>query len=319
MFALVRRAFAAAAVVWVACTPQVDPCFTPQSIIQDLRILGVRSDPPEALVDLDAGSVPSVAVRVLVAEPTGPANDAVVSALLCVPADAGCPPGSPQMTAPADANGEASFTVQATPELVRASRDADPLLGFGGIRVQLDVSASTPTRNAGVARKTLLYTPQSSGTTPNHGLEISGIELTRASSLVQTAPAGGQVIISTGLAFGVRPILAPGSIEQYQTTTLDGRTVTLIEHISYNFYGTPNLLFGDVVQGTSPGNLQGGDVADEPGPGDPQPTNGLVRFQAYRNTLEYFWIVARDGRGAEAWTTIEVSAAGQDIPELFCR
>jgi hypothetical protein len=318
MFPLVRRAFFAAAVACAACTPQEDPCFNPQSIIRDLRVLGVRSDPPEALVDLDAGSVPAVAVRVLAADPSGPAKDAVVTASLCVPDDAGCPPGSPQFGAPTGTDGEARFAVQATPALVRASRDADPLLGFGGIRVQLDVAATSPSGTS-TARKTLLYTPQSDATTPNHAVEISGVELTRSGSLFETAPANGLVIISTGIPLGVRPVLAPGSIEQYQTTTLDGRTVQLIEHISYNFYGTPNLLFGDVVQGTSPGNLQGGDVADEPGPGDPEPTNGLVRFQGYRNALEYFWVVARDGRGAVAWTTIQVNAAGQDLPELFCR
>jgi hypothetical protein len=318
MFPLVRRAFLVAALACAACTPQQDPCFNPQSIIRDLRVLGVRSDPPEALVDLDAGSVPAVDVRVLVVDPSGPTQGAAVHASLCVPDDAGCPPGSPQMSASTDESGEAHFVAQATAAMVSAARDADPLLGYGGIRVQLDVAATSP-GGTSAARKTLLYTPQSLGTTPNHAVEISGVELTRSGNPFETAAAGGHFIIPTGVPLGVRPLLAPGSIETYETTTLDGRTVQLTEHISYNFYGTPNLLFGDVQQGVSPGDLQGGDVADEPAPGDPEPTNGLVRVQGYRNSSEFLWVVARDGRGAIGWTGMQVSAAGQDLPELFCR
>ena len=317
----VRNGLLAAVLAAIGCTPLRDPCFTPQSVITDLRVLGVRADPPEVLVDLDSGSVPSVDVRILVVDPNGPAKDAVVRAQLCVPDDAGCPAGTPEVAAATNASGEAHFVATPAAAMIRASRDADPLLGYGGIRVQLDATARSSV-GASSGRKMLLYTPRTPGAIANGAMEISGVKLLYAGDLHAVAPSGGTILLATGIAFGVRPVLAPGSIEEYDTVTLDGRNVRLTEHVSYNFYATQHLIFGDPRSGGSAvgsGNLQGGEVADEPGPGDPEPFNGLVRVQGFRNAEQFLWVVGRDGRGAVAWANIRVNQAGQDLPEITCR
>ena len=304
------------------CNRLSDPCFTPGSLVTELRVLAVRADPPELLVDLDGGTVPPVEVRALVAQPEGAPQDVPVRGRLCVPADGGCPAGSPEVASSTDTEGVARFTAQVNAEMVRAARDSDPLLGYGGIRVQLDVEA----RGGGAlaqARKMLLYTPQAPGVQANRPVELRGVAITYLGSVVGAAGPAGSVSLQVGFPYGVRPLLADGSIEEYDTTTLDGQRVHLIEHVSYSFYATPLLLYGDVrVENgraySATGGLQGSDVADEPGPGDPQPANGLVRLQGFNQSLQFAWIVARDGRGAVAWMPFEVDLFGQDIPVSGC-
>src|SRR5438445_3034335 len=231
--------------VVAACNRLGDPCFNPGSLVTDLRVLAVRADPPEALVDLDGGVVPPVDVRALVAQPQGAAPDVPVRARVCVPADGGCPDGSPEMASTTDQEGVASLTARVGANLVRAAREADPLLGYGGIRVQLDLEA----RGAGAisrARKMLLYTPQAPGVQPNRPLELRGVAITYLGSVVGAAAPGAPVYLQVGIPYGVRPLLADGSIEEYDTTTLDGQRVHLVEHVSYSFYATPQLLYGDV-------------------------------------------------------------------------
>ena len=99
----------------------------------------------------------------------------------------------------------------------------------------------------------------------------------------------------------LRPLLSPGAQETYQVTDLAGRTVQLTERISYSFFTMPHAQYGPLGR-----PVAGSDVADEPAPGDPVPERGLVTLTALAAASSRLWLVARDGRGGEAWASLAV-------------
>ena len=118
---------------------------------------------------------------------------------------------------------------------------------------------------------------------------------------------------------GLRPVLAPGAMEEYDTVDLAGHTVHLQERIRYSFYVTPGLNIGRILLRSVGGSVvsfgNGSDVeADEPPPGTPDPPGGLILLEAVergggQGTL---WIVARDSRGATSWLEQPVSSVEVD-------
>ena len=88
---LATRALAVSALVHsllslAACTPD----FESSTIVRDLRILAVRAEPPEALVDLQANTVEDVQVTVLFADPGAVSGQkARLEADACFPSDSG--------------------------------------------------------------------------------------------------------------------------------------------------------------------------------------------------------------------------------------
>ncbi|HEX9578996.1 MAG TPA: hypothetical protein VF993_14680 [Myxococcales bacterium] len=92
---------------WAVCEPTFDPCLPLRTEVSGLQILGVRADPPEAVLAAD-GSPPAVTVTVLAVDRDG-----------------------------------LSFPVRSSAGLLRSALESDPLLGYGGIRVQRSRSIRT--------------------------------------------------------------------------------------------------------------------------------------------------------------------------------
>ena len=296
------------------CVSYYDPCFVPQSIVSDLRILAVRADPPEVVFE-PGGAIPPVQVRALVASREGrPA--ARLQGSLCAPnPDGSCAGPSVEAGGASGVRGDISFTVVATPALLAQATSSDPLRGYGGIRLQLTLTA-TGDGSTATAQKLLLYSPARPGYTPNHGLEVSSVDLTYQGKLVSNSATVSAFDLRVGESYGLRPLLAPGdgaldAAEEYDVADLSGKLVHLREHITYSFYTTPHLIYGNVR--TLAGNVVGTYVADEdtasePEPGAAVPANGLVHLTPLRETNGIVYVVARDGRGAVAWRATEFSA-----------
>jgi hypothetical protein len=299
-----------------ACAPAYDPCFTPASVVQELRVLGVRIDPPEALVDLDAGVVPEVQVRALLAGQADAMASIQLTGSLCIPtADLHCPAGSFTVRGPLSRPGapEGTLALRAPPELVALAREADPLRGYGGTRVQLELRADVTVMSAIAstsATKTLLFSEAVDTPAPNQAIELGPIEVTLDGGLQESAALGQPEDLYVGHSYGLRPRLLPladgGSpLETYTVTDLSGNPVTLREHVSYDFFAMPDVLFGDlpIDNGTPIGvYIDGAGVADEPQHGSPEPPNGLVRATPMLSSEARIWVVGRDSRGAVAWT-----------------
>jgi hypothetical protein len=308
--------WAAAALCASGCSTYYDPCFAPQGQVRDLRVLAVRADPPEALADLEGGFVERVEMKVLFGSIDDLHLPVAVTAQLCMPTDdLQCPPDA-LVVARGSAYPIASFHVDAPADLLTAALAADKLHGYGGIRLQLDVTAPADPGGAPVhASKLLIYTPPAPGRTPNHGLEVPALRVLRDDGSVGELRNAEMLGVDVSSTVGLRPLLAPGpggtdAVEQYTVVDLTGRTVVLREHVTYTFYVTPHNYFGEFVNGVatfrSDAN-KNGDVADEPAPGTPDPPRGLVRLTPVNASAGRLWVVARDGRGGEAFLSLPLT------------
>jgi hypothetical protein len=127
----------------------------------------------------------------------------------------------------------------------------------------------------------------------NQNPDIVGLQITRDGAPVTTVAGGGTFNVSPGVEYGLQPVLGPGSsgIEEYDAVDLSGNTIHLSETPRYSFFSTEPISFDR-------------DDADEPLPGQPQPTNGIARFTAGAGPAGSIWVVARDGRGGIGWISV---------------
>ena len=294
----------------LACTPT----FEAPEQVTDLRVLAIQAEPPEALVDADAGTSEDVQVTALVLDPPHPQQAVQVTPALCLPSDgARCTTTSVELANLKRPQGEISFSLQTQiiakqipaarlVALLQAAVQDDKLKGLGGIRLQLMLTIDDLQGPYGpqTALKTLLFSPRTPDGNPNrnHNPAVDGLSLIDLDTRqVTQSPANGESFtLFVGKQLGLRPRLAPGSIEEYPAIDLSGRVVRLREELSWSFYTT---IDGDLDRGT----------ADEPGQGVGDPPYGLVRFQgAKAGASGRFWAVVRDGRGGSAWTSHRWSA-----------
>jgi hypothetical protein len=313
-----------------ACTPQFDPCFPLPGVVNDLRILGVRVDPPEALADWASGAVQPMSVRLLVSDPIRTTDLPVGADVCAVDSDGACALASVvRETAPL-INDDA-FQVLSPAEVVQRALALDPLAGFGGVRVRLQVAVTGPLGERLSAQKTLIYAPPSSSDAPNHGLEIVGVRVRRLSHihheiLYLPMPADDETLLPGELlrldrldAVWLRPLLGPGpggaeAAELYETTDLSGRRVQVRESISYSFFAS----FGDIAGPHT-------EVIDPVPYFDPShegmepvagtdPGLGITSMVGRRASAGVLWIVARDSRGATAWLTVPWQVTDAILP-----
>jgi len=285
------------------CSPAYDPCFQPASLISDLRILAVRADPPEVVFEPGAPP-PAVRVQTLVVHPDPLYPSFVLNARLCVPPQpqAACPDQTPII---ASRQGSQKIppvlSIQVSEALLAASLAADPLHGYAGVRVQLDLEVPGETVSA-KATKQLIFSPRAPGLQPNHALEVNGVTLLIPQASPQTLVPKQAIGLNVGTSIGLLPVIGPGdgalaAAEEYDITDLSGRTVHLRERISYSFFTTPHLQYGAAGQ-----PVAGADQGVEPEPGAPAPPAGVTQMVPLSESMGRFWVVARDGRGAVAWS-----------------
>ena len=284
----------------MACETQYDPCFGTAQKVKDLRVLAVRSDPPEIVFDPAAALLPEVRVSLLVADPQT-TDELTITGALCPQAeDKRCGEGAVAIAALIAKPGAVSFPVRVPRPLLDAALAADPLRGYGGIRVQLDLQIQGSFRRSERATKLLLFTPASPGYVPNHGFEILGLGVT-----LRGRPAGfvtPKDVLPVAVAdlVGLRPILvadpaSPTPAEEYDVVDLSGRAAHLREHLSYSLYSTAHGRFLS-------------DTADDPGAYAVPSLDGVFKFQSTLEGNGALYIVARDGRGGVAWFTSAWSA-----------
>lgn len=280
-----------------ACTPS----FQSASEVTDLRVLAIRADPPEAQVDLDAGTVDDVTVRVLIADPTA-TLDATMTGALCIPTDTLSCDGTASVPLPAVTHpvGAAfSYSIRVPADTLRAALANDKLAGLGGLRVQLQVKVDdgTPSKDVS-AEKILLFSRKDH--VPNHVPLLDGVAVTQDVNPLATLQPGQTLQLHRGVTYGLRPLphtCGPSgantcfpAVESYDTTDLTGKTVHLTEQLAYSFF-------------TTAGAELNRDGAAEPLHGV-APPEGLVQFDSTAAGNGTLWIVVRDGRGGESWITM---------------
>jgi hypothetical protein len=275
-----------------ACTPN----FAAPSEVSDLRVLAVQAEPPEAQFDAQ-GNVQDVSLRILAVDPARDGFSSMTSSLCAVTDSRRCESG-PHFDMPlATRKGGTEFSATVPGALmarvIAFAQSSDKLQGLGGIRVMFALSVEDGDPNGPVAAdKILLYSPQ--GTTPNHNPAMTGLALSRDGQPAGSVAPGQTLQLQRGVTYGIRPLLAPGAREEYDTTDLRGNKVHLKEQPLYAFFTTPGAEFDR-------------DTAYEPVDGV-APPDGLTRIDAIRTGSGTVWVVIRDGRGGESWIAIPWTA-----------
>ena len=272
--------------VALGCTPD----FAAASDVADLRVLAIQAEPPEALFDLDAGTVEPVSVRVLAVDPSRDAGVQAFHLDLCGPTDSRrCDEGLRIDV------GEVplSFTLPAVDPHLILDAGTDKLGDYGGIRVQLSFSADG---GSPYASKTVIYSPVGAPWVTAPCARNRNPLLDRVRLTIEGVDAGvldADASLAIGTEYGVRPELADGGEEDYCALDLRGQLVRLKEQAQYAFF-------------TGPGGEFDRDTADEPLDGG-APPDGLARFTPHADAGT-MWIVVRDRRGGESWLELPWTA-----------
>jgi hypothetical protein len=311
------RCLVALALLAPACVQYSDPCFVPQSKVTDVRVLAISADPPEAAIDPATGAGEPVALRALIVDSHGEVPSSSVTWQLCIPDED--EPGCPEATTAATASGwtpQSSVQLAVPASLIAEAIAADPLHGFGGVRVRaaLRVAGAVP---AGASTQ-LIFTSTTSALPKNRAPSIGGLRAATYPDEPVPATIDDEHPLSMTVAQPevIRPVLADGSLEEYDAVDFSGASVHVRERLTWSFYGTPELHVGhlDFTKRGGGGIVvyRGDDdyEADEPEPGLPDPPLGLMWVTPVRRGggAATMWIVARDTRGAVAWQKVLVVA-----------
>jgi len=282
-FYFYARLFGAAALA--SCTPN----FASSSEVSDLRVLAVQAEPPEAQFDAQ-GNVQDVQLRILAVDPARGGFSSMTDSRRC---ESGPRFDLPRTTRDKGTEFKASVPGSLIAPVIAFAQLNDKLKGLNGIRIMFALSVADGDPNGPVsADKILIYSK--AGTPPNRNPQMTGLALT-----VEGVPAGlarpdQTLLLRTGVTYGLRPLLADGAREEYDTTDLRGRLVHLRETPAYAFFSTPGAEFDR-------------DTATEPVDGV-APPDGLVRLTASRAGSGTIWVVIRDGRGGESWLPVDWTA-----------
>lgn len=250
-----------------------------RALVDDLRILGIRAEPPEAAPGA------TVALDALIADPQAAQRDVRVAWAICTPGEGGvgtC--GDPSRVTPLGTSMQATWTV--TPDLLDDA--ADPAAGrdvyvvFG---VEADPVGGEVEAPHDVAFKRIRI---STAAVPNANPRIEQFEV--AGSVAGSAAldvAGG-----TELALDVRA--APDARETFRQA--DGRDA--LEDARYSWWMTGASVESSVTYGDD----RGVSVNRWRLPAGAEATHATI------------WVVLRDGRGGTDWASQQVRLTGNAPP-----
>jgi hypothetical protein len=273
--------------------------FQKESIVVDLRVLALRSDPAEVVVDVnpaDLASVelPDVVVTALIGDPQGPRPLAYTLTACPMTDSRRCDDASAPKVKFADMttdDAEAmppTGTLHVDVALLQAALAADTFHGLGGIPVQVELAIGPVGGGADAAvyaEKFVTYAARiPAGRTANRNPTIAEL-------LADDTPFDPMSPLS--VAAGQRVTLEPkepdGVRETYATPTLDGGERTFTENMRYSWLATAGS-FSDEHTG---------------GPVDAFGNQPLLRthFTAPPEPGPVkIWVVQRDERGGTYWT-----------------
>jgi hypothetical protein len=303
-----------------ACSSFEDP-----AVVIDMRILGMRAEPPEIVTPFDPehptafdiADLGAVEVCGLVADPE---EDRGLHYRMraCVPTSSGrCEEpefdigegevGDPET---ADEPVEMCATIEPSADLLLVLEEAvsvDDLLGFGGIQLQVELLVTPEdgdSDEALYAFKRVRYSPQQPAErTANLNPTVSRFIGLREPDGVRgqdfDMPLGrcGEVepiVVAPGERLTVLPEEPSGVREHYLVPTFDGGSRSFTENLTYQWHATE----GDWSPFTSGGEI---DVAGNEPPIDSRweaPDDPIVIGDGLDVRM---WLVQRDERGGQAW------------------
>ena len=322
-----RLAVAALVVAVAAChAPLEDP-----SLVLDLRVLGIRADPPEVLYTAPSPyTIPDTVDRsfkltVLLADPTGAGRT-----LRCRLQSCPLPSSNSWCTDLANtwglgeqdcAAGETSFHVTLPADLVQAVQQGDsaykacvgaqaglplPSCGYSGLAVWIDVVVTGGERELHALKSFVISPVVPDDRKPNQNPDIAG--LVKDGALLPDPPTFRFAPGTESQLELAWPGGQPLNVEQhYRLPTFGGGPIDLDEFLTVSYYADagsfssarasdqPSNPFSGKPSGSEPVDLSTRWAAPAPaGAGNADPgASGPV----------HFWFVVTDGRGGVRWET----------------
>jgi hypothetical protein len=320
-----------------ACTPDFDEVW----LVKDLRILAIRADPPEVLVDEIPATFPKVDITALVVDPTDP--DQVVDWELwgCPAAESSCEEADRRWRIAQ--NRTRLDQIQAEVHLDRSfyqiALEDDQLRGLGGVPVLVELRIRGKAREERGVKRLVYGTvepplPQdaegawggpcrssapecdqgticdrSSVTSrclkrPNENPSITEVlDATDDTSKEPVPTAGWQVVAEEVITLD--PVSPEEDKEPYITDTLLKGTKELEEFLSYAFFVTAGEL-SHALTGGRPSPFvelkKTDDLTSEWTPEDPAASDANPTAASPQ-----IWIVVRDDRGGVGWTSLSAT------------
>jgi hypothetical protein len=240
-----------------------------RAVVDDLRILGVRAEPPEAAPGA------SVHFDALIADPRGGGRALKLAWALCTPGDAGVATcGDPSRVAMLGTGGTADWVV---PDSALAGLSFDDALEGRDVYVVLGVEPAdiapddhNPPHDAAFKRVRVSTNPS-----PNHNPSIDSLLV--AGSPASPSPITGQ----PGAKLDLDVTASPDSAESWTSAAGSG-----VEDVRYTW------------------SISAGSVSDAVSYGAAgEPTANLWRLPDGSNgpPEAMLWVVLRDGRGGTDW------------------
>jgi hypothetical protein len=342
---MIRRALTCFALIAGGCAGEVPS----PTLVDDLRVLAVRAEPPEVLVDRD-GAAAEVRFQALVVDPRGPTMTwswefcPVESTQTCADFAARRAEAPPEFQPVLDAARTEQRAGQSAPDPETRALGVDPFavpiagdlfayhlkssgLGLGNgswVSAVLALQAGPETLQAQKrvvlnARDLSAWNPElapfgwqvcvpgdpAAGCLPlaprtaNHNPEIAGLEVAR--SKLADAPfaplPAGPLTVAPGEVIRLRPVLAPGAEERYQTveSTLQGNDLVVVDHTEeavISWFATAGKFGAEQTTAQLTRTLDNSFTV----PATPPPDG---RISVY--------LVVRDQRGGVGWSTLELA------------
>ena len=321
----VTRAGAALGAIALAAGAAGCGSFQDPNIVVDLRILALRAEPAEQMLDVDLSKPPDpvallarlvpTQVCALVADP-GPDRRLLWSMTLCpLTSDERCDDDRPQVPIGGGLLDDPETTVPEPAMCATVAPDGnllavlldvlngDTLHGLGGVdyEVQLRVGGENGNRDLDqYASKTLRVSPRiPAERTANHNPSIDGLTAALGDAAPVALPLGrcaenpAPYPLAPGSKLRIAPVEPAGARELYVVPTLDGRSESFTESLTYQWIASAG--------GYSSGSTGGPhDLSGNPAP----------LFSDYRSprasdlmgpTDISLWIIQRDERLGVQW------------------
>lgn len=282
--------------------------------VRDLRILAMRADPPDQLLDPNAlragvqagtSSTAPVQITALVAWPNNGNAQIDYQFSTCALLDPNafsCIPTSPAYqvfdsgtTTASSGTVQISTTLSPNDVQIALALQQDSYHGFGGLRLPVNITLQTSSDRV-VGTKLVVYTLPTAGSAyvPNQNPNISG-------ATVESTPwpNPGAFTFSTAAqpkdGWDITPLFDPNEQVAYQVPTFAGGTLPLSESWLFDYFST----FGDYFSPVTTGGTAIATNVKNP------PDSHFTPPAQSATTPGTVYVVVRDGRGGENWLVLD--------------
>jgi hypothetical protein len=301
------------AILLVALLAACSPGFESPSEVNDLRILAVQVEPPEALyasdalgipTDLAAFEPPMTRVRLLVANPVAASEKLSYEVGACILGEGQeCEPDKPN---PAFGSGKSLpgvIEVEATLplDLVMASAEADMAKGFFGSAVWMKGEVSDGETDVPFLKAFLVLPDYGGLRTPNRNPRITELRQgkKKESEPLELADDGALEVEAGGDAVRILPVIPEEDREAYMVLTFELEEKELTEEMTVRFYADCGSWNGDETTEVL-------DIAFETEEDRKNKDLSLEWTPPDEPAECTLWFVAMDARGGIGWTTLPV-------------